>query len=122
MAYADFNFYNNEYNGVVIEDLKEYACFAERASDELALFAYKLPIYEEAQTALKKCQCRIAEILYGDFKSSTHGNSKVSSESVSGYYSVSFATPNNTEIKSQINAAIKTYLGRWILGARRVRF
>lgn len=121
MAYTDFDFYKNEYKGIVIDDSNKYAYFAERASEELALFAYKLPIYDEAQTALKKCECKIADILFGDFQTSKNGN-KITSESVSGYYSVSYATTDKATIKKDINSAIKLYLGKWILGARAVRW
>lgn len=120
MTYADFDFYQNEYKGILVKNSGEYAYFAERAGDELALFANKVPNTDEAQTALKRCACRIADILYGDWKQSKNGVSKISSESVSGYYSVSYATPTYGQIRLQVNSAIALYIGRYVLGARKV--
>ena len=120
MAYADFEFYQNDYHGILITNSNDYAYFAERAGDELVPFANRVPDTVEGQTALKRCACRIADILYGDWKQSKNGVSKISSESVSGYYSVSYATPEYGQIRIQINGAITLYIGKYVLGARRV--
>ena len=120
MTYADFDYYQDSYKGILITSADDYAYFAERAGDELAPFANRVPDTEEGQTALKRCACRIADILYGDWKQSKNGVSKINSESVSGYYSVSYATPTYGQIRLQINGAITLYLGRYVLGARRV--
>lgn len=122
MAYADFDFYKNEYKGILIKNDGEYAYFGERAGDELAPFANRVPDTVEGQTALKRCACRIADILYGDFKQSKNGVSKLSSESVAGYYSVSYATPDSVAIKSMIKNAIVLYLGRFICGAKKFTY
>lgn len=114
MAYANWNFYKDEYLGIVIESQDEYAYFAERASDELAQYAKCIPDTNEAQTALKRCACRIADILFCDFKASKYGQ-KITSESVSGYYSVGFSANDTSEIKRLVNNTIKLYLGRYIL-------
>ena len=120
MTYADFDYYRNAYHGILIKSADDYACFAERAGDELAPFANRVPDTEEAQTALKRCACRIADILYGDWKQSKNGVSKINSESVSGYYSVSYATPTYGQVRLQINGAIALYIWRYVLGARKV--
>ena len=120
MTYADFDYYQNAYHGILITSADDYAYFAERAGDELAPFANCVPNDDEAQTALKRCACRIADILYGDWKQSKNGVSKISSESVSGYYSVSYATPEYGQIRIQINGAITFYIGKYVLDARRV--
>lgn len=120
MTYADFEYYQNSYKGILITSADEYSYFAERAGDELAPFANRVPDTEEGQTALKRCACRIADILYGDWKQSKNGVSKISSESVSGYYSVSYATPTYGQIRLQVNNAIALYIGRYVLGARQV--
>ena len=119
MTYADFEYYQNSYKGILITSADYYAYFAERAGDELAPFANRVPENEDAQTALKRCACRITDILYGDWKQSKNGVSKISSESVSGYYSVSYATPTYGQIRLQINSAIALYIGRYVLGAKR---
>lgn len=121
MTYADYMFYVNDYKGILITSADDYAYFAERAGDELAPFATRVPVEDtEAQNALKRCSCRITDILYGDWKQSKNGVSKMSSESVSGYYSVSYATPTYGQIRLQINSAITLYLGRYFLGAKKV--
>ena len=79
-----------------------------------------MPTTDDGQTALKRCACRIADILYGDWKQSKNGASKINSESVSGYYSVSYATPTYGQIRLQINSAIALFIGRYVLGARQV--
>lgn len=120
MTYADYMFYVNDYKGILITSADDYAYFAERAGDELAPFANRVPTTDDGQTALKRCSCRITDILYGDWKQSKNGVSKMSSESVSGYYSVSYATPTYGQIRLQINSAITLYLGRYFLGAKKV--
>lgn len=120
MTYADFDYYQNNYHGILITSAADYAYFAERAGDELAHFAKRVPATDEAQNALKKCSCRIADILFGDWKMSKNGVSKISSESVSGYYSVSYSTPEYSQIRFQLNNAIAACIGQYVLGARKV--
>lgn len=118
---ADFEFYKNNFKGIIITTDKDYEPFAERAGDELARYVGRISDTDEAQTALKRCACRIADILYGDFKLSKYGSAsgKISSESVSGYYSVTYGNTSGNEalklLKYQINTAIALYLGKWLL-------
>ena len=117
---ADYDFYKNTYKGIVFADANSYEYFGERASEELALFSSKSIFQEngEASLQLKRCACRIADILY----SSTNGGKgkSVASESVAGYYSVSYSQVTNEQIKAQINTAIKIYIGKYILGSKKV--
>lgn len=118
---ADYDFYVNTYKGIVFADAHSYEYYGERASDELALYSSKA-IFSTDETAgdqLKKCACRIAEIMVSAANGGKPGKA-VTSESIAGYYSVSYATVTQEQIKAQINAAVKTYIGRYILGARRV--
>ena len=113
--YANFDFYQNEYKGILITDSGEYDYFAERASDILAQYAARIGTdTEEKQVTFKKAQCRIADILFGDFKTSKFGASKIASESVNGYYNVAYGTQAHSEVVGQIAEAIRTYLGRWL--------
>lgn len=116
---ADYDFYTNTYKGIVFADANSFGYFGERASDELALYS-NMKVFSEdetAQTQLKKCACRIADILYsGNGKD----GKKVSSESVAGYYSVSYSVATQEQIKHQINTAINLYIGRYFLGSKRV--
>ena len=118
---ADYDFYKNTYKGIVFADANSYEYFGERAGEELALYSSKSIFSEDenASNQLKRCACRIADILY----SSTGGNKngkQVTSESVAGYYSVSYAQVTDSQIKAQINTAIKLYIGKYILGSKKV--
>lgn len=127
MIYADFDYYKNEFHGIVIQSAEDYGYFAEMAGDELAIFANRIPNTDEAQTALKRCACRVADIVYGDFKSTKFGvgGGKLTSESVSGYYSASYNHENSangtSQMRRQINTAVALLLGKWVLGARKVK-
>lgn len=119
MANTDYQFYKNTYLGIVIDDSTKYPYFAERASEQLALYANAIPNTDEAQNALKRCECRIADILFEDFSSSKFGQ-KISSESVSGYYSVGYAINDAETVKRGVNTAINLYLGRYIFKTAKV--
>ena len=119
---ADYDFYKNEYKGIVITDANSYGYFGERASDELALYSSR-SIFNEDVTAkqqLKKCACRIADILYSTTNGGKSIGKSITSESVAGYYSVSYAQATESQIKAQINTAIELYIGKYILGVKRV--
>lgn len=120
---ADYDFYHNTYKGVVFTDSNTYEYFGERASDELAPYANMKVFAEDevANTQLKKCACRISDVLY----SSTNGGKSmkgatIASESVNGYYSVTYSLTTEAQEKAQINSAIKLYIGRYIIGSKRV--
>lgn len=117
---ADYDFYKNTYKGIVFADATSYEYFGERASDELALFSNRKVFQETtAETQLKKCACKIAEILYSSNNGKV-GSKDIASESIAGYYSVSYATTTDEQVKAQINTAIKLYIGKYILGSKRV--
>lgn len=118
---ADYKFYTDVYHGILIKSEQDYAYFAERASDELAPFSKKVPQSDEAQTDLKKCACAVTDIMFGEWAQSKNGGSgKIASESIGGYYSVSYSLPTSAEINAKINKAITNYIGRYVLGARSV--
>ena len=112
--YADYSFYTNNYKGFLIPQ-ENYDYFAERASDELAPYAARIGMTEEDRAAaIKKAQCRIADILFGDFKSSKYGTAKITSESVHGYYTAAFSAASTSDIRLKIAEAIQVYLGQWL--------
>lgn len=115
---ADYDFYKNTYKGIVIADANSYEYFGERAGDELALFSYLADT--DGKADLQKCACAIADILYSTSSGGKAIGKNVTSESISGYYSVSYGSFTQAEIKSQINSAIRKYLGKYICGAKRV--
>lgn len=119
---ADYDFYKNTYKGIVFADADSYEYFGERASEELALYSSR-SIFNEDVTAkeqLKRCACRIADILYSSTNGGKSIGKSVTSESVAGYYSVSYAQTNDSQVNGQINTAIKLYIGKYILGVKRV--
>lgn len=119
---ADYDFYKSTYKGIVFADADSYEYFGERASDELALYSNR-QIFAKDDTAneqLKKCACRIADILYSTTNKGKMDGKTVTSESIAGYYSVSYATATDAQIRSQISTAIKLYLGTYILGSKPV--
>ena len=109
---ADFNFYRDAFKGVAIEDEKTYEYFGERASEELAQYPTHLVADENL---LKRCACRIADILYDSNRSS----GGVTSESVNGYYTVTYSKAEEAQIKKSIANAIMLYIGRFITGSTR---
>lgn len=117
---ADYDFYKNTYKGIIFNDATSYEYYGKRASDELA-FCSNRQVFADltAQTQLKKCACDIADILYSSTDGKV-GKRVVASESVSGYYSVTYATVTEEQIKSKINSSIKKYIGKYILGAKKV--
>jgi len=117
---ADYDFYKKTYKGIVFADANSYEYFGERAGEELALYS-SLKIFNEgeANLQLKRCACRVADILKSAQSNGKEGKN-ISSESVAGYYSVSYSNPTDSQIKAQINTAIKLYIGKYILGSKRV--
>lgn len=119
---ADYDFYKNTYKGIVFADADSYEYFGERASEELALYSSR-SIFNEDVTAkeqLKRCACRIADILFSSTNGGKSIGKSVTSESVAGYYSVSYAQTNDSQVNGQINTAIKLYIGKYILGSKKV--
>lgn len=109
MIIPTYEFYRNVYHGRMIEAAGDFAYYAERAGDELALFASTIPC--EGQRDVQRCICAVAEILADEASTSQHGQ-PVASESVNGYYSVNFG--GRVSSRSRIDKALRTYLGRWM--------
>lgn len=109
---ADYNFYTTVFLGETIPEDK-FDFFGERASDKLARYEKAIPRNPSAQLALQKCACAIAELLYENKQAKKNGK-EVSSESVNGYYTVSYATANENTIKKEVNGIIVDYLGIYL--------
>ena len=119
---ADYDFYKTTYKGIVFADANSYGYFGERASEELALYSSRSVFNEDvtAKEQLKRCACRIADILYSTTNGGKTVGKPITSESVAGYYSVSYAQTTDAQVRQQINTAIKLYIGKYILGAKAV--
>lgn len=120
---VDYNYYKNVFFGDVIPTEDEFKVVSSRASDKLARFENVVA----DENALKKCCCAIAEAIYGYNKLHKYSSSqgKINSESVSGYYSVSYGSTSQSglnALNADINAIIKEYLGMYVIGARKVRY
>ena len=114
---ADYSFYQDVFKGIAIEDQQTYEYFGERASEELAQYPTQLVTDDNA---LKRCACRVADILYDGYKRNAGG---ITSESVSGYYSVSYSQTDEAQMKKQIANAVMLYIGKYITGSTRcIRF
>lgn len=108
---AEYTYYKNQYYGGTVP-AESWNYFAARAQEQIDAFLAGRRV--DDTDALDKCQCRIAEILYNASK-----KEGVTSESVNGYYTVSYSVLSNDEVKRQIANAFKTYLWRYaIVGAR----
>lgn len=112
---ADYDFYKNTYKGIVIADANSYEYFGERASDELALF-----LFIKDTEALQKCACAIADILYSTSSGGKAIGKNITSESVAGYYSVSYSAMSQAEVHSQVWNSISKYLGKYLRGSKKV--
>lgn len=112
--YADFNYYQNVFNGKAIQTEDDFNYLGGLACDEIDSYPQlkKVQTSEDFETALKRCQCRIADIIQDGIR-----KSGISSESVNGYYNVSYAVLTEEQIKVQIATAIKLYLGKYIFRA-----
>lgn len=118
--FADWNFYKDTYKGFLISET-EFGYFGERASDVLASYAAAIGTdTDEKLTAFKKTECRIADILFGDFKTSKFGAAKINSESVNGYYTVAYGASTQSDVTAKVDDAIRVYLGRWLVRRARV--
>ena len=121
---ADYDFYKTTYKGIVFADANSYGYFGERASEELALYSSRSVFNEDvtAKEQLKRCACRIADILYSTTNGGKTVGKPITSESVAGYYSVSYAQTTDAQVRQQINTAVKLYIGKYILGAKAVKW
>lgn len=125
MPYADFEEYQTIYTGTLFSDYKQFATFAERASDYMDAITFgrlENGVPEEFSEKVKKCCCALAEnFFYYDAKmqpdAAVSGGTK-QSESISKY-SVTYSNPldslstltGSSFENYQYNTALR-YLGR----------
>lgn len=120
---VDYEYYTDIYKGNIIPSETEFNSVESRASDKLVHFQEVV----KNEEALKRCCCAIAEAIYGYNKLYKYGSSqgKINSESVGGYYSVSYGSTSQSgllALNNDINAIIREYLGAYVVGARKVRY
>lgn len=110
--YADYSYYTDTYLGRIITSEQDFNYFGGLACDEMNKYAVISTLdttKESISTDLKRCQCRI-----GDIVSEASKKAGISSESVNGYYTVAYQVLTTEEVKKQLSDAIRTYLGKYI--------
>lgn len=111
MAYADYQYYTEEYYGSKLSET-EFPKYAKRASAEIdhVTFGRIQKLSEsEITDAIRDCTCEVAEKLkYFE----TSAGAEVASENNDGY-SVSYRDTSNVDTQAhEIMASIRTYLGQ----------
>lgn len=119
MAYADYDFYLNDYYGNAVT-LEDFPRLCERASDYVraATRGISDKVTGTALEAVKKCACAIADALLDESimaAGAFSGEQAVSSETVGGwsrsYRSASLATADVEYIEKRKRDALRLYLG-----------
>lgn len=108
MAYADFTYYSNVYNGNVISTETEFRTPSERATDYINSVTFgraKEVTDEETLDLIKKCCCAVAE---QECLFSKH--SDVVSEKT-GSHTITFATFSEEQKSRERHHAALMYLG-----------
>lgn len=98
--FADYNYYLNEYGGSQIQDEREYRHLGQQASKYIERYT------KVADDDSMACECALVEYLQ---KSNKQGN--MTSENIPNYYSVSWATNDESTRIREINAILELYLG-----------
>lgn len=112
---ADYNFYIENYRGRSLIEPKIFSFFSERASDELSRFEKVVGKTENAQIALKKCCCAIADLLYSVDNQKDENGKVVTSESVNGYYTASYNVVSEADVRNEIRLTINKYLSPYVI-------
>lgn len=108
--YGDFKFYKTEFHGTTIVDESSYKYYADIASEyiEQATFGRAKCCMEK----VKKCECRIAEILAANHENLKEDEREVKSESLGGWsrtYAENKLSPE--ALTARIRDTIRLYLG-----------
>lgn len=109
MAYADFGYYTNNYKGKAIASQEDFDYYAELAKDYIDIYTNGRAT--EFNEQVKRCNCRIADILR--YNNGSLSEKEKASESIGGY-SVSYANASSgkdeVQVGNQIRGAIILYL------------
>ncbi len=106
--FVDSIYYKTNYKGTLIPD-DSFAEFEERASEFIVGYVMQQIDVDNPHEEVKKCTCRLAEILYNDV------NPKIASETV-GPHSTQYAQNMQNEklksLESRMVFQIRLYLGK----------
>ena len=115
MIHVDFQFYVEEYNGIVIEDERSLKQPILKANTYLNQVMHLQPS-EDDMELVKLCLCELADMIYqDDMNRMEHGGREVQSENTDGY-SLNYAPEAEPEkiaeaaLLTQIYAVIRRYL------------
>ena len=110
MAYVDYNYYTTTYKGTAIALETDFDYYAEQGL--LYIDQQIMGDIPENNDSIKKCICRLADLLYIN-KVNKNLEEVKSSEKI-GEYSVSYAvkTLSVAEISNEVNNIIHLYLGK----------
>lgn len=115
MIRVDFQFYVEEYNGIIIEDERSLKQPILKANTYLNQIMHLQPTEDEMEL-VKLCLCELSDMIYqDDMNRMEHGGREVQSENTDGY-SVNYATEAEAgkiavdALQTKIYAVIRRYL------------
>lgn len=98
--FANFDYYQNNFGGTKIKTEKEYKYLGQQASKYIEKYT------TDVDDNTKSCECAISEYLQG-----VNRQGNMTSESISGAYSVSWNANSVSNKYSEINSLLSLYLG-----------
>lgn len=109
--YASYDFYKNEFHGAAIVSESSYFYYGEMAAEYIEQATFGRASAENIK--VKKCECRVAELLAGNHENLDESEREIKSESVGGW-SKTFAENKRTDdaLSAKISDVIRLYLGR----------
>ena len=112
--FANYEFYQQEYHGTAIGSASSYSYYGGLAAEyiEQATFGRAISANENNLKKIKKCECRLADILAANHENGNENEREVKSESVGGW-SRTFAENQRSDeaLAAKISDTIRLYLG-----------
>ncbi len=112
--FADFEFYQQEYHGTAIKTAPSYSYYGGLAAEyiEQATFGRAISANGDNLKKIKKCECKLADILAVNHEDGNESEREVKSESVGGW-SKTFAENKRSDeaLASKIRSTLNLYLG-----------
>lgn len=107
--YADYEFYAAEYFGITIPSEASYKYYGSRAAEYIEQATFGRATADNVR--VKKCECRVAELLYANNDSGNADDREVKSESLGGW-SRTYAESkrSDSDLEAKIQTTIRQYL------------
>ena len=112
--FADYGFYQIEYNGTAIGSASSYSYYGGLAAEyiEQATFGRANSANGDTLKKIKKCECRLADILAANHENSNEKDREVKSESVGGWNRTFVENKRSDEaLATKIRETLRLYLG-----------